>query len=271
MAGGKGTRFWPRSRTSTPKQLLDIIGEKTMIQETVERVLPIAPKDKIFIVTNSGRSPNIVNRLSDDGTILGQYFHFGNGNIKSIQIEQENKIVFLGQNDTGEPDSLSYAIMCVLDPSKILGITEASESRGFGLPVSKAERYIIRFPLSDMNILWNTHSYLNNIKETVTDKRKTYALWVGGMFGSGGLGGGNNPVFEYILNEKMEIIEVKYDSETLRFRKEFITQGKLIGTMDKSYLENMKNGVRYWDGKEWQKEPTMVNHSVESISQNESK
>lgn len=217
-------------------------------------------KKEIFAGTNNGRSPNIINRLSGDGRILGQYFHFGNGKVQSVQMGQERKIVFLGQNDVGEPDSLSYAVMCVLDPLKIIGKTEASESRGFGMPVSNAEMFVIRFPLSDMNILWSTHGYINNLKETVTDKRKTYTLWVGGIFGSDGLGGGNNPVFEYILNEKMEIIEVKYDSQTLRLRQEYMKQGKLHGTFDQAYLENLKNGVRYWNGKEWQKEPTMVKH-----------
>ena len=45
MAGGRGTRFWPRSRATTPKQLLDIIGKKTMIQQTVERILPVVKKE----------------------------------------------------------------------------------------------------------------------------------------------------------------------------------------------------------------------------------
>ena len=65
MAGGKGTRFWPRSRTSIPKQLLDIVGEKTMIQETVERVLPIASKDKILIVTNKEHINDLKSQLPD--------------------------------------------------------------------------------------------------------------------------------------------------------------------------------------------------------------
>jgi len=38
MAGGRGTRFWPRSRERKPKHLLDILGTKTIIQETVARI-----------------------------------------------------------------------------------------------------------------------------------------------------------------------------------------------------------------------------------------
>ena len=50
MAGGSGTRFWPKSRESHPKQLLQIIGEGTMLQNTVHRLHPIIPPEKIFIV-----------------------------------------------------------------------------------------------------------------------------------------------------------------------------------------------------------------------------
>ena len=53
MAGGKGTRFWPKSTEEKPKQFLKLIGEKTMIQMTVDRVKKIMPIDKIFIVTCS--------------------------------------------------------------------------------------------------------------------------------------------------------------------------------------------------------------------------
>lgn len=65
MAGGKGTRFWPRSRTTSPKQLLDIVGEKTMIQETVERVLSMVSEDKILIVTNTEQAHQIALQLPD--------------------------------------------------------------------------------------------------------------------------------------------------------------------------------------------------------------
>ena len=51
LAGGSGTRFWPRSRELTPKQLLRIGSSKTMIQETLDRLLPLIPVEKIFIVT----------------------------------------------------------------------------------------------------------------------------------------------------------------------------------------------------------------------------
>lgn len=53
MAGGRGERFWPRSRKSLPKQFLSLTGDgRTMIQLTVERILPLVDMEDIFIATN---------------------------------------------------------------------------------------------------------------------------------------------------------------------------------------------------------------------------
>lgn len=51
MAGGKGTRFWPLSTEKKPKQFLNLIGDDTMIQMTVNRVKPIIPIERIFVCT----------------------------------------------------------------------------------------------------------------------------------------------------------------------------------------------------------------------------
>ena len=53
MAGGIGSRFWPFSRVSKPKQFHDVLGTgKTMIQQTAERFFATCPKENIFVVTN---------------------------------------------------------------------------------------------------------------------------------------------------------------------------------------------------------------------------
>jgi mannose-1-phosphate guanylyltransferase len=54
VAGGLGTRLWPVSRKSLPKQMQKFISDRTLIDETVERVAGILPKDHIFIATNAG-------------------------------------------------------------------------------------------------------------------------------------------------------------------------------------------------------------------------
>lgn len=52
MSGGTGTRFWPKSRHNMPKQFLKTIGDRTMIQNTVDRIEKCLPRDNICIVTN---------------------------------------------------------------------------------------------------------------------------------------------------------------------------------------------------------------------------
>lgn len=51
IAGGKGTRFWPLSRPSYPKQLLRILSGKSLLQETVDRVSPLFDRNRLFVVT----------------------------------------------------------------------------------------------------------------------------------------------------------------------------------------------------------------------------
>ena len=59
LAGGIGTRFWPLSRKEKPKQFLPIISDKTMIEETVERLMPLIPPERIFTIANSAQSQSI--------------------------------------------------------------------------------------------------------------------------------------------------------------------------------------------------------------------
>lgn len=63
MAGGKGTRFWPRSRNHLPKHLLDIISDRTIIQETVDRISSLFPPEKIFIVTGAAHAEELIRQL----------------------------------------------------------------------------------------------------------------------------------------------------------------------------------------------------------------
>ncbi len=52
LAGGSGTRFWPLSRLESPKQLLRLTGDETLLELTIKRLKPLIPVERIFIVTN---------------------------------------------------------------------------------------------------------------------------------------------------------------------------------------------------------------------------
>jgi len=65
MAGGSGTRFWPQSRQSRPKQLLRMAGDKTMIRATVERILPEIPFERIMVVTAATYAEDIISEVPE--------------------------------------------------------------------------------------------------------------------------------------------------------------------------------------------------------------
>ena len=59
MAGGSGTRFWPRSRRDRPKQLLNITGDEILLIKTIELVKPIIPPARIKIITTASQAEAI--------------------------------------------------------------------------------------------------------------------------------------------------------------------------------------------------------------------
>ncbi|HEY3451280.1 MAG TPA: mannose-1-phosphate guanylyltransferase/mannose-6-phosphate isomerase [Myxococcales bacterium] len=65
LAGGSGTRFWPLSREKTPKQLLPIAGDDTLLQQTVKRILPLIPREDVFVVTHPSLFADVSAQLSE--------------------------------------------------------------------------------------------------------------------------------------------------------------------------------------------------------------
>jgi mannose-1-phosphate guanylyltransferase len=74
LAGGSGTRFWPRSRRSRAKQVLALDGESTMIQQTLDRLLPLASADDVWVITNQVLDETIAEQLPQvpRGNILSE-------------------------------------------------------------------------------------------------------------------------------------------------------------------------------------------------------
>src|SRR4029078_10202129 len=63
MAGGRGERFWPVSRQKTPKQLITLLGKRSFLQQTVDRVLPLVPLKNILIITNEMQAATVRKQL----------------------------------------------------------------------------------------------------------------------------------------------------------------------------------------------------------------
>ncbi|TGU71094.1 mannose-1-phosphate guanylyltransferase [Geomonas terrae] len=106
LAGGSGTRFWPLSRKSTPKQLMSVFGGKSMLQRTVERVLPLDPK-RILVVTNALQAAETRNQLAY---------------IKDVPVDVIEEPV--GRN-TAPAIGLAASIIARFDPDGIMAVLPA--------------------------------------------------------------------------------------------------------------------------------------------------
>lgn len=65
LAGGSGTRFWPRSRRKHPKQVLSLDGERTMLQQTIDRLLPLAAYSRCWVIASEPLLPTILQQLPE--------------------------------------------------------------------------------------------------------------------------------------------------------------------------------------------------------------
>src|SRR4029079_4591705 len=65
LAGGSGERFWPLSRRARPKQLLKLVSDKTLLEETIERLAGLVPDERILVLTNVDHETAVRDLLPD--------------------------------------------------------------------------------------------------------------------------------------------------------------------------------------------------------------
>ncbi len=105
MAGGSGTRFWPRSRRDRPKQLLRLAGESTMLQQTVARVGPMVPPERVFVITGADQAEATRAQLPE--------------------IPASNIVAEPAPRDTAPCVALAAAIVAARDPSATMIVMPA--------------------------------------------------------------------------------------------------------------------------------------------------
>jgi mannose-1-phosphate guanylyltransferase len=106
MSGGAGQRFWPMSTEDRPKQLLKLFSDKSMIRETVDRIIPLIPIERIFIATNVKQKEGVLRELpmlSEENIILEPSFKdtaaaIGYGTMYIQERYQEAEIVVLASD-----------------------------------------------------------------------------------------------------------------------------------------------------------------------------
>jgi mannose-1-phosphate guanylyltransferase len=102
LAGGRGTRFWPRSRKRCAKQVLNVVGERTLIQATVDRLSPLIAPERIWVLTNEHLRDTIVRQLPE---------------VPKRQILAEPL-----QRNTAPAIGLAAQILDSLDPEAVMGV-----------------------------------------------------------------------------------------------------------------------------------------------------
>jgi len=110
LAGGRGTRFWPKSRRATAKQVLRLFGDRSLIQQTVNRLRPVLPPERIWILTNGHLRDEIVHQLPE---------------VPKRQILAEP-----AQRNTAPAIGLAAQILHGLDPESIMGVFPADHVIG---------------------------------------------------------------------------------------------------------------------------------------------
>lgn len=110
LAGGRGTRFWPRSRRASAKQVLRFFGERSLIQQTVDRLKPVIPPERIWILTNSHLRAEIVKQLP--------------------QVPPRQILAEPAQRNTAPAIGLAAHILASLDPDAVMGVFPADHVIG---------------------------------------------------------------------------------------------------------------------------------------------
>jgi mannose-1-phosphate guanylyltransferase len=105
LAGGRGTRFWPRSRRAQAKQVLRIVGDRSLIQDTVRRLKPVLPPDRIWVLTNDALQDEIRRQLPE---------------VPPAQILAEP-----AQRNTAPAIGLMARILQSIDPNSVMGVFPA--------------------------------------------------------------------------------------------------------------------------------------------------
>jgi hypothetical protein len=180
---------------------------------------------------------------------MGKYWHFGHINgLDTVDVDNDGKveIVFWGINDTEDTTHQEFGVIVVLDPSKIVGDRRSTTAPGFAFEESGAEIFYIKIPRSDIDEIRHVNSGINGM-ERGPDNSLTFSM-------------GTDFRFHYSFSTTMGVIDVKSNNSTDGYYASLAEQGKVRGRIDDKYLDNLRNGVRYWDGKEWRKEVVRVKH-----------
>ncbi len=195
----------------------------------------------IIVCATSLRSPCAIYRLSATGDIVGEYWHFGVLlGLYSIDLDGDGKseIVVCGTNDMADTSgdaSKSTAVIAVLDPRKIIGVSESAFTRGFGFPTSDAELTYIELPRSDMHEVLGLAAEARRL-DLEADSSLTFVATTGLT--------GQSVVFYFNFSRDFRPLSVKSSDSTERLHSQLASEGRLRSKWGPKYFENLRAHVQ---------------------------
>ena len=102
LAGGRGTRFWPRSRAALPKQFLPVAGERSLLQQTFDRLKPLIAPERMWVLTSEALRRQVRGQLPE---------------VRSRQVIAEPV-----QRNTAPAIALAARLLLEQDPDAVMGV-----------------------------------------------------------------------------------------------------------------------------------------------------
>lgn len=199
------------------------------------------------------RSPSVVAVIEKGMKISGEYWHYGHltspVSVRGLRGKNSAVILVFGQNDAADSAGIQYPVMAVLDPQRISGMTESHLSRGFGYPACPGEIAYVRFPVPDVAAV---------VHGTATRIRPMYR--------------GNTQIsliveftsiqIEYVFSLELKPISARPLPGFAEIHAQLVKEGKIHSTYSEEYIRDLREGVRFWDGKEWTREAVFISDNA---------
>jgi len=214
---------------------------------------------EIIACSPNYRSPCGIYRVTDQGDVRGEYWHYGwlTGSCVTTLAGMDHEVVALsGINEVNDKADSAVGVIIVVDPGKINGLTESTASRGFGFQPSQAELYYIRAELPRLPV--NPDSSVG--KEAFARSGKVGQDGTMTFICNYRVVGGRPNVL-YTFDNRMTLQGVFVDDNSRELLKGRYLRDHSSAAFQE-FLDEARAGVSYWDGREWTRTPTGVNESL---------
>jgi hypothetical protein len=214
-------------------------------------------KKEILISMDNIHSPMAIMRLDENADIIGEYWHYGHcDNLYLLDLFNDKKKQII---ITGCEDRNKEAVLIALNPAKITGKTEATQTYGYGLTPSSAELFYIKFPhLKEMDFIKTRPFAGELISRSLSDSTLGFdwRLFIKDNVNN------YNTRFEnrllYYFTRDLKPVQIHSTDVSDKCYEELMKDGKITRLPDNKYFEELMKEIQYWDGKEWKKKWTRI-------------